>query len=92
MNVQIFSDVHGDVHPIKPITILPGVDWDRRRGYLRERDPRLRVPSSHRATAHLDRHGARQPRILPPLRSRVTRRRPFPGGFLEHSIYWKTRP
>jgi predicted phosphodiesterase len=25
MRVQIFSDLHGDVHPIKRITILPGV-------------------------------------------------------------------
>ena len=25
MKVQIFSDLHGDVHPTKPITILPGV-------------------------------------------------------------------
>jgi Icc-related predicted phosphoesterase len=26
MKVQIFSDLHVDVHPIKPITIVPGVD------------------------------------------------------------------
>ncbi|MEH2506383.1 Icc-related predicted phosphoesterase [Bradyrhizobium sp. AZCC 1578] len=26
MRVQIFSDLHLDVHPIKPITIMPGVD------------------------------------------------------------------
>jgi hypothetical protein len=26
MKIQIFSDLHGDVHPVKPITILPGVD------------------------------------------------------------------
>src|SRR3954468_23476200 len=26
MKIQIFSDLHADVHPIKPITIVPGVD------------------------------------------------------------------
>ena len=26
MNIQVFSDLHVDVHPIKPITIVPGVD------------------------------------------------------------------
>jgi len=26
MRIQIFSDLHCDVYPIKPITIVPGVD------------------------------------------------------------------
>jgi Icc-related predicted phosphoesterase len=26
MKIQIFSDLHLDVHPIKPITIMPGID------------------------------------------------------------------